>query len=712
MEGGHQAAKKLPRGYLQPMNTMSARRLVRYMHCLLLLLMIAFGVLYGAQAQAKVTIYPIPAEVRSNYFRVSLNGRSSDVLHAATGYYVANFETTGSVTVSVTASNAHYWDAGVEIQPMRLGIRPVRHGATITFAIAGPQKLTIARPGDHFADAEILFLFANAPDRSGITAPAPGVRFYGPGAHHENIDAHSGDTIYLAGGAVVFGSLNIWQVHDVHVLGEGTIIYEGAQNPHTDEGYMHKPNWHVVVMDNARNIEIDGITCITRSRSWQIQMMDSRHIGFYNIKVIGGNPNDANQDGMDWLGGGDTTVRNSFFRASDDVFAIQGNNEFYDPALVRAPGHDVSNITIEDTIASTSISNTIRVGWPQKTFNSTHFQMSDVDVIHMGFGACKVPFAFFELWADPEGSGSHADYRMRDIRLEDWYSLFQIRQPAPKIRDISFSDIWTMDGPAMVPSVLKGDVSGVSLRGVSLGYKNARPIVEGGASQPEITPAVLESHFTYTAGLLKPRQPITFTADEQMAQGRRFEWIFGDGSHAQGREVRHAFADAEGTLLDGTGRFRVLLHITESNGQQAWESQSVVLAQPANTPATTASRVMPEVSEGKVFERMIQIPADGGYTFTLLTSTNASLEVDDLPPLHTPKPRAQVCGAQGDAVQPVRVSAALHAGEHRIRIVRNAALENAVAPSDASADDPVLLWEGPGLDRQPVPSTAYEPATR
>ena len=59
------------------------------------------------------------------------------------------------------------------------------------------------------------------------------------------------------------------------------------------------------------------------------------------MKVFGGNPNDANQDGIDWLGGGDTTTKNSFFRASDDVFALQGNWDGYDLALVRIPGHDV-----------------------------------------------------------------------------------------------------------------------------------------------------------------------------------------------------------------------------------------------------------------------------------------------------------------------------------------------------------------------------------
>ena len=666
------------------------------------------------RAGSGVTLAPIPDEVRSTLFRVTLNGRRSDVLHAATGYYLLNFEetgeTAGAVTVSVIASDPHFWDAGVEIQPMRLGIRPVRHGATITFSMAGPEKLTISRPGDHFSDADILFLFANSPNHSGITANTPHVRYYGPGAHHENIDAHSGDTIYIAPGAVVFGSLNLWQVHDVHVLGTGTIVYDGPQDPHSDQGWMHKPNWHVIVMDNASNIEIDGITCITRSRSWQIQMRDSHHIGFYNIKVIGGNPNDANQDGMDWLGGGDTTVRNSFFRASDDVFALQGNWDGYDPALMRVPGHNVSNITIEDTIASTSISNTIRVNWPQKTFNSAHFQMSDVDVIHTGFGACKVPFAFFELWADPDGRGSHRDYRFHDIRLEDWYSLFQIRQPLPEVRDFSFSEMWTMDGPAMVPSVLKGDVSGVALRGASLqGYRGAEPVVEDGAAQPVIEPAAIDARFGYTAGLLKAGQRIAFTAAAPAQEGRRFEWIFGDGSRGEGREARHAFPDAEGTLLDGSGRFRVLLHISDRDHHQAWQSESVVLLRAARLGGVSVGYAVRDAPASRFFSRLIHIPADGGYTFTLLTSTGATFDIDDLPTVHTPKSRAQVCGAEGDAVQPVRVSVALKTGDHRIWIDRRTGIENAAALPGIPADQPVLLWEGPGIEREPVPSTALLP---
>jgi hypothetical protein len=649
-------------------------------------------------AHKGAAIAPIPPEVSSTHFLVTIHGRRTPVMHAAAGYYLLNFDLSAPVQVSVTAQDAHFWDSGVEIQPLRLGIRPTRRGNTIRFCLRGPTKLTIARPGDHFADAEMLFLFANPPDPSTITPQTPGIRYYSAGVHRESINAQSGDNIYLADGAVLFGSLNIWQVHDVHVFGHGTIIYDGPQNPGDDQGWMHKPDWHCIVMDNARNIEIDGITCIVRSRTWQIQMRDSVHIGYYNIKVIGGNPNDANQDGMDWLGGGDTTVRDSFFRASDDDFAIQGNWDGYSEQAMLAPGHDVHNITIEDSIASTSISNTIRVGWPQKTFNSAHFLMRNIDVIHTGFGACKVPFAFFELWADPDGNGSHTDYRFENIRLEDWYSLFQIRQPNPKVRDISFTHIAALDGPAMLPPTLKGDVSGVSLNDIPVvGDATSYVRVEDRAAQPTYDRIAPDAQFDYSSGLLRPHHPVLFRAHAPAIFGRRFSWVFGDGSSAEGALVHHAFPDTQGTLLDGSGTFRVLLHITNPDGSEMWGAQPVVVAERA-LPALALSEEAPPAS---VSVRTINIPAEGGYTFTLLAAQSATIRIDNLPPVHTPRMRPQVCGATGYAVQAARTSAVLAAGTHRLQIEWAPGGNQADALSGA-AGPPQLIWQGPGIPTQIV----------
>ena len=69
---------------------------------------------------------------------------------------------------------------------------------------------------------------------------------------------------------------------------------------------MQKPDWHCIGALEAHNVEIDGLTCIVRSRTWSIQMKDSTGFTFDDLRVIGGNPGNANQDGMDWLGGGDT----------------------------------------------------------------------------------------------------------------------------------------------------------------------------------------------------------------------------------------------------------------------------------------------------------------------------------------------------------------------------------------------------------------------
>jgi hypothetical protein len=44
-----------------------------------------------------------------------------------------------------------------------------------------------------------------------------------------------------------------------------------------------------------------------------IQMKDSRDIRFDNVKVNGGSPGNANQDDMDWLGGGDSLCTTASF---------------------------------------------------------------------------------------------------------------------------------------------------------------------------------------------------------------------------------------------------------------------------------------------------------------------------------------------------------------------------------------------------------------
>jgi hypothetical protein len=107
--------------------------------------------------------------------------------------------------------------------------------------------------------------------------------------------------------------------------------------------------------------------------------------------------------------------------------------------------------------------------------------------------------------------------------------------------------------------------------------------------------------------------------------------------------VHHPFPDTKGSFLDGSGVYRVLLRINEPDGTEMWGEQPVVVADHALPPH-------PGVADqanaaGTESERFIQVPADGGYTFTLLAEQPVTMRIDDQPPSACPKcvPR---CAAQ------------------------------------------------------------------
>jgi len=456
---------------------------------------------------------------------------------------------------------------------------------------------------------------------------------------------------------------------------------------------------------------------------------------------------------MDWLGGGDTIVRNSFFRASDDVFGIQGNWDGYTEEAILAPGKNVQNILIENSELSTSISNVVRPGWPQKSFNSRNLTLRDSDVLHAGIGACGQTFALLGFWGANHAKGDHANYTFENIFLDDWYSLVQLQldqtPDQPGLHSFAFRNIWALDQPPLTYSTLIGDVSGVSFENVKYGQKVAAEdadlplIASDGAAPPTFkqSPGPV-AHFTVDPPVFAPGQKVTFTAQD--SPGAHYTWLFGDGTLAHGRVVSHKFPDADGTMLDGgangAGRFRVLLDVEDRSGQPVavhvdWAAQGVVAVAKWHDPASAAItavpgltwRVYPGVwtelpdlsSQQAVFsgeslnlyadpqgfvryaaawDGLIDIPADGGYTFHLLDRDGARLAIDGVEVAKTGPPFAQVCGSPGNAMRYDRGSLGLRAGKHSFHLEGLHSVSQGV---------PQVLWEGPGLPLTAVPAAAY-----
>ncbi len=682
-------------------------------------------------AHAQSTKAATADRIFSDHFQISVDGHSVPVLHAALNIYFLNFTAGKHRHFTITAPSDDFWARGVEVQPWRLNIRPQVRGRTLTFDLDGEAKLTISRPNDFLAQSEMLYVFANPPEIAPPLAGSPTLRYYAPGIHHENIDAHTGDIIYLAPGAILFGALNLWQVDHVKVFGRGVLVYDGPQNPADDDGWMHKPNWHCIVMDHAHDISIEGITCVVRSRTWQIQMTESRNVVFDDIKVIGANAGNANADGMDWLGGGDTVVRNSFFRAADDVFALQTSWNGYTDEALADQGHPVTNILIENTVVSTSISNIVRAAWPRKNFAGGNFEMRNSDVLHAGLGGCGIPFALMEMWADPAGRGQSAGFHFDNIRMEDWYTLFQLRQPTPGIRNVTFTDIMAPEQPALVPSVLKGEVFQVGLdnvitAGTVVSKSSDLPtLAEGGALPATLADTAPKVQLRPIVGLVKPGQKVHFEAlpEAGTGSGLRYTWLFGDGKRATGRKVSHRFPDTDGTLHDRTGRFRVLLHASNAAGRNLWLYQPVLVTQSLeptvvlgggatytyieqSSTASDSHSTTGEAADFSLdavphrpenysisFEGNFTAPIDGAYTLLAIANDGATLLLDGKIVVQSPATFAQVCGLAGNAARPVFLYAALARGPHHLKVTD---------VHGAGEDDFRLLWQGPGFAMRPL----------
>lgn len=679
----------------------------------------------------------------SEYFSMTVNGISVDVNHAAGTYSYANLDVTKYVEIVITALKPDFWKNGVEILPSRHGIRPKVEGNSIRFTMKHAEKLAVSRPGDYYVNAPLLFLFGNASLSVRPAKNKKNVRYYAPGVYHEDIHMKSNETVYLDKGAVVYGSLNFWDVTNAHVFGGGVVIHDSTQNPNTDEGWQHRKNWHGITAHDAHNISVKEITVIVRSRTWMIQLQGCKDVLFENVKVIGGTRGNANQDGIDWLGCGDTIVRNCFFRCSDDIFAIYGNTGFYDDT-VSIPGLDVENILIEDCVLSTSISNILRVSWPRKAFNSRNVVMRNCDVIHAGQGGCIVPFALAELWADPDGKGIHSDYTFDDIRIDNIYSIAQLLQSkngSGRVKNIRFKNI-RLSTPPLVDSAITGACSEISFENIKLCDHTVDRLSSLGLDDETLSTTVIKTisakaDFQYDTGLLKVGQPITFDARASVntTSIRLYTWNFGDGFIGEGTAVSHIFQDLDGTRMDGSGRFQVQLTITDEDGVQDVIVRPVVIGtaleaaskienkqnglrcrQYSGANASWAELQQKSPNEIRLtdtikevalshkapyalwFDGYLEVPVSGGYTFHMMARDGAYLQVNSVVLLNSNVTQPQVCNTVGNLVKQHTNVSILEAGLHTVSFGYKQYLG-----SEAFA----LYWQGPANKLEQIPMNRF-----
>jgi hypothetical protein len=419
---------------------------------------------------------------RSDDFNVTVDGREVFVHAARVSAVPLNWRWPGyqrPLDQTELASFA-YWDTAcpvevvveskkpvetVDIRPTSRGISPEVRGNRVSFEMPGPGYLTVEVNGTHHA----LHLFASEPEDYGVDPDDPNVLYFAPGEHHPGVmELASGQTMYLARGAVVYGAVLMENARDVRLIGRG--ILDGGRLRRYDAPSCVAPFM-------CENVEIDGIV-IRDPNVYGIYPMYCRGVRISDVKLIGFWR--YNTDGIHFANCADSTVENCFLRTFDDSIIVKGQNRFRNyVAPVSEPG-PCRNITVSNCVIWNDWGRALEIGAKTITPEISDITYRDCDIIHCGHIALDIQngdralvkdFLYenirFEIDArtpepiyqnDPHQvypDGPHDTYCPSFIVLQIRRTFYSEDEERGRIRNIRFRNI-EVTGGRVPPSSLAG----------------------------------------------------------------------------------------------------------------------------------------------------------------------------------------------------------------------------------------------------------------
>ncbi len=247
-------------------------------------------------------------------YTVAVNGKYTGVytdLNAwkelvSFGYF--DFKQGNEVEIRVTAAKPF---SGYKILPESNPIRSQREGQTISFTLKDADRfLSIVFDDDY--KGSTLHLFANSIDQN---APVKGdnqLIYFGPGYHQleSPLKIPAGTDVYIAGGAVVNGNIELRNNQGSSIKGRGILM-------------STVPGGLVLGVSHSSDIQLEGIiVCSHRNPGWTVGLHQVSNARADKLKIV--SPRYASTDGFDISNSNHIRIRNCFVRTCDDAIAIKG----------------------------------------------------------------------------------------------------------------------------------------------------------------------------------------------------------------------------------------------------------------------------------------------------------------------------------------------------------------------------------------------------
>lgn len=371
----------------------------------------------------------------------------TDPVGERASFCIADFNDPVEVTVTVNRSFST-----ATVLPYKAGITLTVDGNTVRFSIEKPQHLTLVLDG---SDQQPLHFFLGEPETDIPSPDDPNVIYFGPGVHEiTELQPTSGQTIYLAGGAVVKAVLrpneegtynekwhvtfyhgSVISLHDVeHVRICGRGILDASAVPHPGRPMLH--------FQGARDITITGIT-LRDASNWNFVIGSSERITVDGVRIISGR---LNSDGINSVNSHGVRIRNCFVRNHDDSIVVK----------TTQPEPPAEDIQVTDCVVWNDWGYALGVTYETRAA-----------ITHVSFTRCSILFA--RHWC----MGIHVSdsATIRDIRFHD-IEYDGLRSPAngayaalagePMLLKLSIvEDVWGNDPE-------RGRIRDVLLDGVTI----------------------------------------------------------------------------------------------------------------------------------------------------------------------------------------------------------------------------------------------------
>jgi len=323
-------------------------------------------------APDKVVIYPAPeGEVLSPDYTVEVNGRPAPVYTIQSQwhdrkYSTAYFDFSGMVTVKIkpNAATLKTTEAleGLAIRPAKYGIGAKIANGEATFTTDKHFDISFEPTGQNSP----LHLFSSPIEVNPPKQSDPNVVYFGPGIHKPTrIDLTAGQTLYIAGGAIVKSAVTSTG-DNIRIMGRGILC--GNDWPHS-QGPTARMVWPM----DGRNILIEDII-IRGAWNWTVAPSRCDQVLVRNLRICGSRC--GNDDGIDPCNSSNVTIRNCFIHTDDDGIAIKGT------AVTGQNPKAAENIVVEDCTFWIDFANVFRIGAESRATGMRNIVARNIDVIH------------------------------------------------------------------------------------------------------------------------------------------------------------------------------------------------------------------------------------------------------------------------------------------------------------------------------------------